>query len=127
MRIILANGTELNPLIVTGGTRFVASTNRDTLDFIFPAETSLDELDKIFTAENCEHIKIYDVETEHEYIYVGYTIRAELKRTPMVVKHGTIDSEPIYEDRVTVSMSLRTYMEDQFATTQGAMNALLGE
>ena len=122
MKIILANGTELNPIIVTGGSRFLNGASRDALSFIFPAETSLDELDALFTDENCETVKIYENETE--YIHTGYTIRAELSRTPMVVTPAIEDTEEVVENRVTVSMALRTYAEAQLAklTQQSALH-----
>lgn len=114
MKIILANGTELNPIIVTGGGRSINGAHRDTLNFIFPADASLDELDGLFTAENCEKISLFEDNADGsvtEHIYTGYTIRAELSRTPMVVQPATEDTEEVTENRVTVSMALRTYAE----------------
>ena len=122
MKIILANGTELHPIMVTGGGRFVNGSKRDTLNFIFPQDASLDELDALFTDVNCESIKLYEGKTnedgsttETEYIHTGYTIRAELSRTPMVVQEATEETEAVIENRVTVSMALRTYAEAQIA------------
>lgn len=113
MQIILANGKELNPIMVSGSSRYVQGSNRDTLEFVFPVETSLDELDAIFTPENCETIKI--VEGENEFIHNAYTIRAELKRCPMVVAEAIEETEEVVENRVTVSMSQRTYAESKLA------------
>lgn len=126
MKIILANGTELNPIVVTGGGRSINGTHRDTLNFIFPQDASLDELDTIFTDANCATIKLYETTAdgaELEHIHTGYTIRAELSRTPMVVQEATEDTEEVIENRVTVSMALRTYAEAQLArlTEQNAM------
>ena len=122
MIIKLTNGIELNPILVTGGQRYVQGTNRDTLSFVFPADVSMDELDTLFTAENCESIAIMD--GENEYIHNGYTIRAELKREPIVVTPATEISESVTENRVTVSMSQRTYMESQLVATQLAVEML---
>lgn len=123
MKIILANGTELNPIIVTGGGRHINGAHRDTLNFIFPQDASLDELDALFTDTNCETIKLYEVQTnadgsttELEHIHSGYTIRAELSRTPMVVQEATETTPEVVENRVTVSMALRTYAEAQMAS-----------
>lgn len=137
MKIILANGSELHPIIVTGGGRSINGTHRDTLNFIFPADASLDELDGIFSAENCETIKLYEgvtnedgTVTETEHIHTGYTIRAELSRTPMVVTPATEDTEEVVENRVTVSMAQRTYTEAKLAEAikaTEAVNVLLGE
>lgn len=134
MQIILANGMELNPIAVTGGIRFVQNANRDTLDFVFPAETSLDELDAIFTPANCESIKILEVQIDEnrneivtEHIHTGYTIRAELKRCPMVVIPATESTEEVVENRVTVSMSQRTYAESQLASLTDTVDVLVLE
>ncbi len=131
MKITLKNGTEVNPIIVTGGSRHINGANRDTLNFIFPANASLDELDALFTDKNCETIKLYEVQvnpdgttTELEHIHAGYVIRAELSRTPMVVAEATDTTEEVVENRVTVSMALRTYAETQLAklTEQSALH-----
>lgn len=123
MKVILANGTELSPISVTGGRRTVQGANRDVLSFVFPAETSMDELDGVFTAANCETVTIVDGESE--YVHNAYTVRAELKREPVMVA-GANENEPaVYENRVIVSMGQRTYMETQLAMTQAAMAALL--
>lgn len=127
MKIILANETELNPIIVTGGRRFVSGVMRDTLDFVFSADTTIEEIDSIFTAENCENIKIYDIETNEEFIHKGYTIRADLLRKPVVVTPATEEAEAVTEERIIVSMSERTYTENEVVTLQGIINALLGE
>ena len=58
MKIILNNGKELSPILVTGGTRMVQGASRDTLNFIFPATEDMAELDSAFSAENCEKITI---------------------------------------------------------------------
>lgn len=118
MKIILANGTELHPILVIGGSRHINGSDRDTLNFIFPQDTSLDELDALFTDSNCESIKLYETVNdgvENEFIHTGYTIRAELSRTPMIVQEATENTEAVTENRVTVSMAQRTYAEAQLA------------
>lgn len=129
MKITLKNGAELHPILVTGGGRHINGAHRDTLNFIFPADASLDELDGLFTAENCEKISLYEDNADGsvtEHIYTGYTIRAELSRTPMVVQPATEDTEEVTENRVTVSMALRTYAEKQLAEI-AKKNAILEE
>jgi hypothetical protein len=123
MKIVLVNETELFPINAVGGKRNVQGANRDVLSFIFAAETSMDELDSIFTAANCESIKI--VNGDHEYVHSAYTIRAELKREPVLVTPATESTDAVYENRVIVSMGQRTYMETQMAQMQASMNALL--
>ena len=130
MKITLANGTELTPIIVTGGGKFISGQKRDTLNFIFSESADLDELDALFTDANCEKITLYETvanddgtTTETEHIHTGYTIRAGLYRAPMVVEAATDTTEAVVENRVTVSMALRSYVEYSL----NALSALLGE
>ena len=125
MRIILSNGTELAPIIVSGGKRIVQGTNRDTLSFVFSAGTSMDELDSVFTAENCEKITIMD--GQNGFIHSGYTVRAELKREPVEVTAATENEAAVYENRVIVSMSQRTYYESQLASLTETVDLLVLE
>ena len=124
MKIILCNGVELTPNVVTGGKRLVQGASRDTLTFVFPDGTSLDELDSIFTAANCEKITVVD-DAGAEFVHSDYVIRAELKRELMEVAPATADEPGTYESRVTVSMSRRTYQESQYADMQATINTLL--
>ncbi len=130
MKITLANGTELHPIGVIGEEKSINGTRRDTLNFIFPQDASLDELDAIFTTANCESIKLHETRThedgtttELEYIHTGYTIRAGLSRTPMVTALATDTTEEVVENRVTVSMARRNYIEYNL----DALKVLLGE
>lgn len=123
MKITLANGTELNPILVTGGTKYVQGQNRDTLNFIFPADAGMETLDEAFTAENCESITIVE-DNGNENIHKGYTIRAELSKASVEIASETSETAAVYEDRITVSMSQRTYMESQLAAMQAAMDQL---
>lgn len=123
MKIILANGVELSPITVTGGKRNVQGATRDTLSFAFSAETSMDELDTIFTAENCETITV--VEGENQYVHNAYTVRAELKREPVMVTPATESTEAVYENRVVVAMGQRTYAESQLAEMKEALELIL--
>ena len=126
MKITLTNGVELNALMVTGGGRYVQGASRDTLTFVFTAEQSMDELDRLFTAQNCETIILGDGE-ENGGIHHGYTIRAELKREPVVVTPATESAESVVENRTFVSMAQRTYMESQIASLTETVDVLVLE
>lgn len=125
MKIILANGQELTPIMVHGSMKMVQGSNRDCLFFVFPAETSLDELDGIFTAANCENITVYD--GENAYIHSGYTVRDMLKRDLVRVSKETEEQPAVYENRVTVSMAKRTYLETQLASLTDTVDVLVLE
>lgn len=123
MKVILNNGTELTPIIVTGEKRNVQGARRDVLTFVF-AETGLDEIDGIFTEENCEKLIIVG-DDESEAIYTGYTIRAELAKSKEETKSATSTTAAEYETRVTVSMAERTYAETKLMETSDAVDAIV--
>ncbi len=120
MIIRLANGTELNPIVVTGASSYVKGAKRDVLSFVFPNSESMAALDAAFTDAACETITIIGDDAS-ESIYKAYTIRVELKKAPVEVAPATAESEAVTEERITVSMAQRTYTESQLA----ALNALL--
>lgn len=126
MKIILTNGTELSPLAITGGKRYVHGANRDALTFVFPSTVSLETLDGLFTSENCESITIEE-DNGAAHIHKGYAVRADLTKTPVEVSGETADTGAVYEDRVTVCMAQRTYMESQLAAMEAKVNSLMGE
>ena len=81
------------------------------LSFVFSKETSLDELDALFTEDNCSKITIF--ENDNQYIHIGYSIRAELKRESVEITPASAIEEAVYEDRAIISMSQITYAEQQ--------------
>ena len=120
MKIILTNGTELTPIMVTGNTTQVQGARRDTLHFIFPTTYSVAELDVAFSATNCETIFILGDdggESKHEC----YTIRAKLEKALVEVEPATPTTEAVTEERITVSMAQRTYVETQLAALTALM------
>jgi hypothetical protein len=125
MKIILANGTELTPILVTGGPKFVQGATRDTLDFVF-ADCSLDEMDDVFNEMNCETIKIIG-DDGSEALHSGYVIRAELVKKRVEVEKATVDAGAVYENRVFVSMSQRSYAESQVASLTETVDYLVLE
>lgn len=124
-KIVLTNGKELSPLTITGAKRSVQGQSRDTLTFVFPAEAGLEALDSEFSEENCETIRI--VEEENEYIYSGYVIRAELSKSAKEIAPATDSAEAEYEDRITVAMSQRSYVESQLASLTETVDVLVME
>ena len=125
MKVILNNGVELEPIIVTGEKRHVQNARRDVLTFVF-AETGLDEIDGIFTTENCEKMIIVG-DDNSEAIYKGYVVRAELTKEMVEVKGTTAEESAEYEARVKVSMAERTYAETQIANLTETVDILVLE
>ena len=124
MKIILANGTELNSIMVTGGPKYIQGQSRDTLSFIFPADAGMEALDEAFSETNCEYIKIVE-DSGIENIHKGYTIRAELSKAAVEVTPATESEAAVYEDRITVAMSQRTYAETQLAENSAAIDDII--
>ena len=125
MKIILANGTELNPFTANGGNRFMQGANRDCLTFTFPETEGLEKVDSLFTASACESITVID--GENEFIHKGYTVRAELAKKPVVVTPATLEADEVYENRIVVSMGQRTYQEGQIASLTDTVDILVME
>ena len=124
MKIILNNGKELSAILVIGGPRMVQGASRDTLNFIFPATEDMAELDSAFSAENCEKITIIG-DDGSENIHTGYTIRAEMSKAAVEVTPATESEAAVYEDRITVAMSQRTYAETQLAENSAAIDDII--
>lgn len=126
MQIILSNGRELNPVIVTGAMQYAQGANRDALTFVFDDNHKLDELDGIFTDANCESIKIIG-DDGGEAIHNGYTVRAELVKKQVTVENATPDNEETTVTRVFVTMAQRTYAESQLASLTDTVDVLVLE
>lgn len=126
MKIKLTNGTELNPILVTGAQTNVQGAKRDTLTFVFPATESLEALDKAFSASACESITIIG-DDGSEAIHKAYTIRARLEKAMVEVKPATAETEAVTEERITVAMAQRTYAETQLASLTDTVDVLVME
>lgn len=124
MKITLANGAELNPILVTGSHKYVQGQNRDTLSFVFPASAGMDALDAAFTSAACEVITIQE-DSGTEFIHQAYTVRAELKKEAVETAPATAEAPAAYEERITVSMSQRNYSEGQIASLQDTVDTLV--
>lgn len=125
MKIILANGVELNPILVSGSKRSMQGATRDTLEFMFDGTVGLDELSATFTPQACETITIENI--GDVAVYTGYTIRGELIKNSVETAHATEQAEAVYADRVTISMGQRTYAETQLASLTNVVDALVLE
>ena len=124
MKIILTNGTELNTVIVTGGTKYVQGANRDALTFVFSESYSMDELDTAFTDTACESINIVGNDGS-KAIHTGYTIRATLEKKRVETQKATESAEAAFENRIFVTMAQRTYSETKMAEMQEALELIL--
>lgn len=126
MKIILANGKELSPLLITGSPIYVQGAKRDSLTFVFPATESMEELDKTFSEIACETIKIVG-DDGSENIHKSYVIRAKMEKALVEVAPATPEAEAVMEERISVSMAQRTYLETQLALVPALSVLLTGE
>ena len=124
MKIILADQTELSPILVMGENRFLQGANRDTLSFIFPADAGLDALDAAFSPEACETITVEE-DDGSQHLYKGYTIRAELKKEAVMTAPETPEAPAVLEERIAVGMAQKTYMESQLASLRDTVDILV--
>lgn len=126
MKIILINGVELNPTLITGGKKNVQGATRDTLNFVFSAEEDMAVLDAAFTAEACSSITIVD-DDGNEFIHKNYVVRSELSKSAVEIEKATSESEAVFETRITVGMAQATYVETQLASLTDTVDVLVME
>lgn len=126
MKIVLANGVELNPILIAGGKKNIQGATRDTLNFSFSSEEDMGVLDAIFTAAACASITIVD-DAGNEFIHKNYVIRSELSKAAVEIEKATSETDAVYEDRITVGMAQTTYLETQLASLADTVDVLLME
>lgn len=126
MKIVLANGVELTPILVSGGKKNIQGATRDALTFSFAANEDMIALDAAFTADACSSIIIVD-DAGNEYIHKNYTVRAELSKTSVEIETATSETEAVFEERITVCMAQATYMETQLASLTETVDVLVLE
>lgn len=111
MKVILSNGTELTPELITFSPKYVEGQRRDTLNFIFSARKSMEDIDEVFKSENCDIIILED--KSNKFTYEGYTLRSELSKKSILIAEKKEDSSAVYEERILVSMSKKTHSESE--------------
>ena len=112
MNIKLSNGTELTPVMVTGGQKYVQGQSRDTLSFVFAADAGMETLDAAFTEAACESITIVGDDGTVSDDCFRY---ADSSGILLECAFATESTPAVYEGRITVAMSQRTYAESQLA------------
>lgn len=120
MKIILANGTELESLGVHGQSAMYQGANRDSLIFLFSTAVSIETILQEFTAENCTAIKIQD--GDGVSIHEGYTIRTQAGvglRETALGREATDSSEMV----AYCKMVKTTYAEEQLLAIRRQMEA----
>ena len=123
MQIKLYDTTELQVLNILGQQSSLRGTMRDSLSFIFDSSYSLDTINELFTANNCQSIIITN-DQEQQYTHTGYTERVCLKLEPKEIKKATATEPAVYENRIIVTMALKSYEEQQIAGMQAQLEAL---
>lgn len=104
MKVMLQDGTELEPIGISGEPVTVEGEMRDSLVIAFPASAGLEAINAAFSADNCESIRIVE-DSGTEHIHTGYVIRVSLVLAPGEDKNG--------DGRIIVTMAKRSYAEEQ--------------
>lgn len=124
MKIIFANGSELNPIFVTGASRHFQGASRDALTFVFADTEDMTALEEAFTSAVCETITIVG-DDGTEAIYKAYTMLVELSKKPQEIVPATAENEAVWENRILVTMAQRTYTETKLAELEEALAFVL--
>ena len=149
MKLILANGTEMNILSCRGSIQYAQGANRDVLDIrLSPDDYTLDQADALFTAESCKTLKIreevtyiqevpdpeneggtisQEVTDTNEYLHSGYCVRVSLsKELFRVLQEDGSDADEV---QISVKMGQQTAAEkavealgEQITNTQLAIS-----
>lgn len=136
MKVILVDGTQLSPIMVTGETTEIFGAKRDVLNFVFDDKYTLEYLEQFFTEENCETLILKQSSTTledgtvvdgSEDIHTSYTIRAGLEKTYEETNETDEDGKQIYVTRLMVKMAQRTYAENQLASIKKQMTEISDE
>lgn len=118
--IKFADGTKLEVYGVRGNNVNFQNASRDCLTFeIDSTKHTLSEIDELFTGNRCSTIVITD-EQEQSFTYKNYMIRKSLEKS---YKNAGGSDTPI--ERIYVSMTQLSYLEQQLAATQSALDAVL--
>jgi hypothetical protein len=123
MKITLANGIMLNPLIMRRGKTNLHGAERSTLSFVFPATEDISALDNAFSESACETFTVTG-NSGSESIYKEYTVRVEIKKAMTFLPRTSAEEERRREECITVTMAQRTYMETKFAELAAKVEAI---
>lgn len=124
-KIILHDDTELDALVINGGTRFFQGSNRDTLEFQFAKNSiSFDQLDKLF-ASNEKTEKIIIEQGKERFVHRNYSLRVSISLLPVVIEQAKDSAEEVVEERYSVVMAQKTYTELLLESLQETVDVLV--
>jgi hypothetical protein len=127
MKLTLNNGTEWNVVAVNGQTRNFQGTNRDALEFQF-AKTipqTFEDLDMIFA--NPENTKRITLQGDNgSFLHENYTLRVSMSLIPVIISAETPTGPEVIEERYSIIMAQKSYMELQVESLQAAVTAITG-
>jgi len=124
MKVILNNGTALNAILVNGQNRYFQGANRDSLEFQFAKDAvTFDQLDTLFAApENTKRITLQ--QGEKTYLHENYSLRVSLNLAPVMITPATGTEPEVTEERYSVVMAQKSYVELQQEALQEAVDIL---
>ena len=108
MFITLFDGTQVEVIDVAQTNYFVRGANRNVLTIQLKGDNlSISDVENIFTSDNCETITFNGAE------YNGYCYVYEIHRNSVLISPEDAENPATYEDRYTVNLAQRTYLETQ--------------
>lgn len=127
MKVILNNGTELEAIQVNGQSRYFQGANRDSLEFQFAKDAvTFEQLDMLFAEpENTKQITLQ--QGEEIYLHENYSMRVSMGLAPVVITPTTDTAPEVAEERYSVVMAQKTYVETQQQALQETVDMLVLE
>jgi hypothetical protein len=124
MKVILNNGTELEAILVNGQNLYFQGANRDSLEFQFAKTVvTFEKLDTLFTEpKNTKRIVLQ--QGEGSYLHENYSLRVSMSLAPVVVTPATSTEPEVTEERYSVVMAQKSYVELQQEALQEAVDLL---
>lgn len=126
MKMVFANGDEINLTGVHGAARMYQGVSRDFLTFIFPEETDINEIIQNFTPENMVRFGLDDGESvsyhDNYTIVISYgfgyfnhvlgeSIQTNEKCTYIIMAQSTLQERTLQQVQDTVDMIVLSSLE----------------
>lgn len=113
MQVKFADGTVLDVLVVNGKSVYFQGAQRDSLEIqLAKTAATFDALDTLTgNAANTGKLTLIDGDNQGEYD--NYSIRVSLSLKSVEVPGATPSDPPTIEDRYSVALAQKTYLETQ--------------
>ena len=125
MQIKFNDGTTLDVLAVNGQSVYFQGANRDSLEIqVDKGKITFDALDAL-TGDAAKTGKLTILDGDKQYGHDNYSIRTELALKPVEVTPATVDSPAVTENRLCVTLTQKTYQEQQVEELQSSVDKII--